>query len=429
MTSTVRVRFAPSPTGYLHIGGARTALFNYFFARHNKGKFILRIEDTDKQRSEKKYLDAILEDLHWLGIHWDEDPYFQSQRFSIYQEYAEKLLAADKAYREEEAIIFKMPAEKLKINDLIHGEIEFDTSLLKDLVIIKSDASPTYNFACALDDALMEISHIIRGDDHISNTPKQIALYQALGLKLPVFAHIPLIVDKERKRLSKRAGAQPAGYYREQGYFAPALLNYLSLLGWSPKNDREVVSEKEIIEQFRLEDVNKTAAAFDSEKLSWMNGQYIKELGVAKLTDMLIPLIEKAGYRYEDRKWLQDVVKLFQERIKTLNDFVDSARFFFVKELTYEAKAKEKYLAQEGVKENFRALIDEFEKLGQFDIQAIETAMRSLAERLGVKAAKLIHPARVALTGTAVSPPLFETIMLLGKETTLERLNQAIQKI
>lgn len=423
----VRVRFAPSPTGYLHIGGARTALFNYFFARHNKGKFILRIEDTDKQRSEKKYLDAILEDLHWLGIHWDEEPYFQSQRFSIYREYAEKLLEKGKAYREEGAIIFKMPAGKIKIDDLIHGEIEFDTSLLKDLVIIKSDASPTYNFACAIDDALMEITHIIRGDDHISNTPKQVILCQALGFKLPVFTHIPLIVDKLRKRLSKRTGAEPVGYYRDEGYFPYALLNYLSLLGWSPKNDRELISEKEIIERFRLEDINKTAAAFDNEKLSWMNGQYIKELDIGQLTDLLLPLLTKKGYKYSHRKWLQDVVKLFQERIRTLNDFTEFARFFFVKELDYEPKAKKKYLEREEAKENLGRLIDEFKKLEKFDALAIENCMRSLAERLGIKAAKLIHPARVALTGTAVSPPLFETIVLLGKETTLERLNQAIQ--
>ncbi len=423
----VRVRFAPSPTGFLHIGGARTALFNYFFARHNKGKFILRIEDTDKQRSEKEYLDAILEDLRWLGIQWDEGPYFQSQRLSFYQSYAQRLLDEGKAYRQEKAIIFKMPAEKLKINDLIHGEIEFDASLFKDLVIMKSDGTATYNFACAIDDALMEITHIIRGDDHISNTPKQIALYQALKLKLPLFVHSPLIVDRERKRLSKRAGAEPVGYYRKEGYFSAALLNYLSLLGWSPGENKEIISEQEIIEQFCLEDVNKTAAAFDPEKLTWMNGRYIKKLNPARLTELILPLLAKEGYKYSDRTWLEGVVKLFQERIKTLNDFINSARFFFVKELTYETKAKEKYLEREGTGENLKYLISEFEKLKKFDVPAIEASMRGLAERLGVKAAKLIHPARVALTGTAVSPPLFETIALLGKETTIERLNQAIK--
>lgn len=425
----VRVRFAPSPTGYLHIGGARTALFNYFFARHNKGKFILRIEDTDKERSKKEYLDAILQDLRWLGIQWDEGPYFQSQRFQIYQDYAKGLVDEGVAYYEGEAVIFKIPHQKVKIDDIIHGEIEFDTSLLKDLVIMKSDGTPTYNFACTLDDALMEITHIIRGDDHISNTPKQIVLYQALKLKLPVFAHIPLIVDKERKRLSKRADAQPVGYYRNEGYFATALLNYLSLLGWSPGKDREVISQQEIIEQFRLEDVNKTAAAYDGEKLTWMNGQYIKELDIAELTDLLLPLLEKEGYKYSDRKWLEGVVKLFQERIRTLNDFIDSARFFFVKDISYEPKARQKHLDKEGTKEDLQRLIDEFEKLEPFDMQTIESCMRSLAENLGIKAAKLIHPARVALTGTAVSPPLFETIVLLGKERTIERLKEAAQKI
>ncbi len=423
----VRVRFAPSPTGYLHIGGARTALFNYFFARHNKGKFILRVEDTDKERSKKEYLDAILEDLKWLGIDWDDGPYFQSERFQIYQEYAKKLVDEGLTYYDGKAIILKMPQEKIKIDDVIHGEIEFDTSVLKDLVIIKSDSTPTYNFACVIDDALMEITHIIRGDDHISNTPKQIVLYQALGLKPPVFVHIPLILDKERKRLSKRTGAKPVGYYREKGYFASALLNYLALLGWSPGENKEVVSKKEIIDRFRLEDVNKAAAAFNSDKLSWINAQYIKRLSIPRLTEMLIPLITKAGYKYSDRNWLEGVVKLLQERIKTLNEFLTSARFFFEEDITYDEKSEQRHLRKEGTKENLQHLVSEFEKLNKFDAQSIETCMRSLAERLDIKAAKLIHPARVALTGTAVSPPLFETILLLGEEKTITRLNRAIK--
>ncbi|MFH1247665.1 MAG: glutamate--tRNA ligase family protein [Candidatus Omnitrophota bacterium] len=292
----VRVRFAPSPTGYLHIGGSRTALFNWIYACNQKGKFVLRIEDTDKLRSETKYLDEILDSLKWLGLEWDEI-YYQSKRFDLYREYAQKLLEQGLAYTEklsldsDEAIIYKVTPQKIKIRDLIRGEIEFDASEIKDQVLIKSDGTPTYNFACVLDDALMKITHVIRGDDHISNTPKQILLYQALGFALPEFAHLPLILAKEGGRLSKRKGATAISEFRQMGYLPEALVNHLLLLGWAPGPDRQIIPIEEAIGLFDIKHVNKTAAVLDLDKLDWMNNQYIKNADAEKIADLVIPLL------------------------------------------------------------------------------------------------------------------------------------------
>ena len=289
MSSNVKVRFAPSPTGYLHIGGARTALFNWLFARHNKGIFLLRIEDTDQQRSTEEATHAILDSMKWLGLDWDEGPHFQSQRLSIYKQYAEKLVAHGKAFYDTDeegrkAIRFKMQDGVTEINDLIHGAITFDASLIEDFVILKADGFPTYNFACVVDDAEMGITHIIRGDDHISNTPKQIALYNAFGFKMPEFAHIPMILGEDGSRLSKRHGATSVTEYRDKGYLPHALVNFLALLGWSPGNDQEIISIQEMIEKFTLKRVNKTSAQFNNTKLDWMNGQYIKNTPIEHLT-------------------------------------------------------------------------------------------------------------------------------------------------
>jgi len=274
----MRVRFAPSPTGYLHIGGARTCLFNWLYARAKGGSFVLRIEDTDQARSKKEYLEEILFSLKWLGLDWDE-LHYQSQRFDIYREVAKKLLDAGLAYKAEDgsgAVIFRMPQKSLEIDDMIHGKITFDTGLIKDQVLIKSDQSPTYNFACVVDDAAMQITHIIRGDDHISNTPKQVVLYEALGYPLPKFAHIPMILGAGGGRMSKRAGATAISEYRAMGFLSGALVNYLMLLGWSPGNNQEIIALKDAVAKFDIQDANKTAATFDMNKLLWLNSQYIK---------------------------------------------------------------------------------------------------------------------------------------------------------
>ncbi|MBL7132352.1 MAG: glutamate--tRNA ligase, partial [Candidatus Omnitrophica bacterium] len=319
----VKVRFAPSPTGYLHIGGARTALFNWLFAKSQKGEFILRIEDSDINRSQKKYLDEILESLKWLGLNWDE-LYYQSKRIDIYRDYANQILEKGNAYREGEAIIFKVPQKTIKIYDLIHGPIEFDSSTIKDQVLMKSDGTPTYNFACVVDDATLGITHIIRGDDHISNTPKQAVLYEVLEFNIPKFAHLPLIMGEDGGRLSKRTGATAIGEYRKLGYLPEALTNYFLLLGWSPGNNQEIVSIEKIINRFSIKKVNKTAAIFSIDKLNWINSQYIKKTDVERLVELLIPMLKEKNLIKEnfDRNWFLSVVKLFQGRINTLGDFL-----------------------------------------------------------------------------------------------------------
>lgn len=422
----IRVRFAPSPTGNLHIGGARTALFNWIYAKAKEGKFILRIEDTDSKRSQQQFVDEILNSLSWLGFGWDE-LYYQSQRFNLYKEYADKLLKSNKAYVEKseqgEAVIFKVQPQKVKINDLIRGVIEFDSSVIKDQVLIKSDGTPTYNFACVVDDSTMGITHIIRGDDHISNTPKQILLYEALGFSLPAFAHLPLIMGTEGGRLSKRTGATAVSEFRNMGYLSEALVNYLLLLSWSPGNNREVIDINEAIKIFDITSVNKTAATFDMDKLNWMNNQYLKTKDPEKLCDELTPLLKEKKYIGEafDKEYIVSLVKLFQARLPRLNDFVDWADFFFVKDIVIDPAAKEKYLSQDLSRE-FKLFVERLETLEVFDTTSVETCFRQLTGELGIQAKKLIHPIRVALTGKTIGPGLFEVIYYLGKERTKERL-------
>jgi len=429
-----RVRFAPSPTGNLHIGGGRTALFNWLYAQAESGKFILRIEDTDQARSKKEYLDEILYSLDWLGFKWDE-LYHQSQRLNLYREAAEKLLKEGKAYIEKsadnkEAIIFKVMPQKIKVHDLIRGAIQFDAQDIKDQVLIKSDGTPTYNFACVVDDAAMEISHVIRGDDHISNTPKQILLYEALGFSLPQFAHLPLIMGKEGGRLSKRTGATAISDYRKMGYLAQALVNYLLLLSWSPGQDREIIDIAEAIKLFDIKDVNKTAAAFDIEKLRWMNNQYLKNADTQKLADELIPLLADKKYIDPDnfdRNYLVSLVELFQGRLPTLNDFVDWADFFFLEDIPIDPSAAEKFLNKDLSRE-FRLFIEKLEALDNFDSVNIEAGFRELVKELKIEAKALIHPIRVALTGKTIGPGLFEVIHYLGKERAKKRLSKFIKK-
>jgi glutamyl-tRNA synthetase len=428
----IRVRFAPSPTGNLHIGGGRTALFNWLYARANNGKFVLRIEDTDQARSKKEYLDEILFSLNWLGFNWDE-VYYQSQRFTLYREQADKLLQAGLAYTEKsasgaEAVIFKVTPQKIKINDLIRKEIEFDAKDIKDQVLIKSDGTPTYNFACVVDDALMDITHVIRGDDHISNTPKQILLYQALGFRLPEFAHLPLILGQEGGRLSKRTGATAISQYRQMGYLPCALFNYLLLLSWSPGLNREIIEASEAVKLFKIQNVNKTAAAFDLDKLNWINNQYLKKGDPEKLTEQIIPLLTEQNYILKnnfDREYILSLVKLFQGRLNTLNDFPEWADFFFLKEPRMDHKAREKFLSSD-LSSEFKLFIERLEKLEDFNITNIEACFRQMVAELGIEARVLIHPIRVALTGKTIGPGLFEIIYYLGKERVKERLNKQI---
>lgn len=423
----IRVRFAPSPTGFLHIGGARTALFNWMYARAQGGQFILRIEDTDQVRSKQEYLEEILDSMKWLGLNWDEF-YKQSDRFDLYRKYAQQLVVEGKAYKEGEAVILKVPEKTIKMYDLIRDEISVDSSEIKDQVLMKSDGSPTYSFACVIDDALMEISCVIRGEDHISNTPKQILIYEALGFKIPKFAHLPLILDPEGGRMSKRAGATAVTEYRGMGFLPEAVVNYLMLLGWSPGNNQEVVPMAAALKNFSIKKINKAGAAFSMEKLTWINTQYIKNTETAKLTDMLTHVLKNAGYPPEnfDRAWLENLVGLFKPRMSTLLDFIDWAAFAFRDDFPVDAEARAQHLSADRSKE-FRLLAERLSGVADFNIKTAEEIFRDLVAQLGIKAGELVHPVRVALTGKSVGPGLFETMAILGKEKTVRRLSQAFK--
>ena len=433
---SVRVRFAPSPTGYLHIGGARTALFNWLFARANNGTFILRIEDTDKIRSSDEDVERILHSLKWLGLNWDEGPFFQSKRKEIYREYAQKLLDEGLAYYSDEqrgdykAIIFKIPHEKVVIKDIIHGDMEFDNSLIKDLVIFKSDGYPTYNFACVVDDALMGMTHIIRGDDHISNTPKQIPVYEALGFPVPTFAHVPLILGKDKSRLSKRHGATSVQSYHEEGFLPEAMVNFLSLLGWSPGDDREIMSLDELIGCFSLDRINSKNSVFDDDKLRWMNGNYIKELPFDNYKTKTLSFLKKdlPGLDKTDVN-VDYVLKIMQERLRVLKDISSQTEYFFNDHFKYDEKAVRKRLLKPGVEKTLTCLSDKLDKLDVFNEQTTEDATRAVVSELGISGGSIIHPTRVALTGLTAGPGLFEIMIVLGKTKTLARINRALNFI
>ena len=428
--SDVKVRFAPSPTGYLHIGSARTALFNWLFARHEGGKFYLRIEDTDKERSKQEFLDEIVSSLKLLGMDWDGELVFQSKRTAYYREMSQRLIDKGLAYKEGEAILFKVPKTgKVGFEDLLHGRIEYDldqhTSLAEDLVIFKSDGSPTYNFAVVCDDADMGITHVIRGDDHINNTPKQLPVYEALGFKPPIFCHIPLILGSDRSRMSKRHGATSIREYLDAGYLPEAVVNYLTLLGWSPGNNEEILPAAEIVKRFDLKRVLKTGAVFGQDKLEWVNGQYIKKYPIPALTDHLIPFLKKRGYDVFDRVWLERLVLLFQERLFVLSQFPDLAQFFFEDKVEYDAAATEEFKKDPRLKNAFLKYAELLESLPEFETKIIEEKSRALMKELGLTGKEFIHPCRVALTGRTVSPGFFDTVSLLGKKKTSERLKKA----
>jgi glutamyl-tRNA synthetase len=427
----VRVRFAPSPTGFLHIGSARSAFFNWLFARHEKGKFLLRIEDTDRVRSKDEFLDEILTSLKWLGMDWDEEPVYQSRRIDIYRKAAEKLIKEDKAYKDGDAVRFRMPKKKIKIDDIARGGIEFDSEVLKDEVLIKSDGFPTYNFACVVDDADMKITHVIRGDDHISNTPKQIAIYEALGYKIPKFAHIPLIMGPDGSRLSKRHGATSIMEYKNQGYLPEALVNFLALMGWSPGDDREILSKENLIKEFSLEKVNKTSAIFGIDKLNWLNGQYIKDKDSKELLELLLPFLKDKKIIDEsfDRGKLLHLIELFKVRMRTLTDFADHVKVFYAEEIDFDEKGVKKHLKKEGSGELLTKWRDRLSSLDDFKKNILEENCRTLADELKIKPARLIHSTRVAISGRTTGAGLFETMEVMGKDAVLKRLDHAIKNI
>jgi glutamyl-tRNA synthetase len=421
----VRVRFAPSPTGFLHLGSARTALFNWLYARHTGGKFLLRVEDTDVVRSDARFLDEILRDLRWLGLDWDGEPIFQSRRFPLYREKAESLIALGWAYREGDAIIFRVSSGRtIEVHDLIHGPISVQTDDIKDQVLLKSDGSPSYNFACVVDDAELAITHILRGDDHISNTPKQILFYEALGLRPPQFGHMPLILGPDGAKLSKRHGGVSVEEYRNEGYLPEALVNHLILLGWFPGEEHEVLTLEEAVKLFDIAQMGAVQAKFDIQKLRWLNAAHIMH----KKTEDLLPLIKDhlvaAGVDFSgvDDSFLLKLIDLYKIRLKTLREFVEKTDCFFRDDFSVEEDGKRKHLDKPENIDNLKVLADRLEGLDEFNPAAIEAVFRNLAEERGLKAAQLIHPARMAVSGKTSGAGLFEMMELLGKAKVLKRL-------
>jgi glutamyl-tRNA synthetase len=479
MNDAVRVRFAPSPTGFLHVGGARTALFNWLWARHVGGTFILRIEDTDLERSTDEMIAAILEGLDWLGIDWDEGPYYQSRNVDHHREAAEAMIAAGHAYPcfctveelaaerqsaierkesyvysgrcraldpadaarrraagEPHTIRFKVPAGETRWDDVVHGQTGVDNASIGDFIVLRSDGAPVYNLAVTVDDRDMRVTHVIRGDDHISNTPKQILIYRALGAPEPTFAHVPLILGPDKSKLSKRHGAVAVTAYREQGYLADAFVNFLALLGWSPGDDREVLTRQELVEAFTLERITGKSAVFDVQKLEWLNGQHLTRMSGHEVAELALQWLVEAGLVTEDearskRAWLDDMVGLVKTRSRTLVDLVEQARPFFPGPVTYQPDAVEKFWKELGEASRALELMAEF-VAGEEPFEgpeAMERRLRALAEERGIPAGKVMQATRVAITGARVSPGIFETMAMMEKPIVTERLAAAIEHL
>jgi glutamyl-tRNA synthetase len=458
----VRVRFPPSPSGHLHVGSARTALFNWLFARHHGGAFVLRIEDTDRSRSTEESIDSILEAMRWLGLDWDEGPpapgYRQTERLDIYAAHARRLLAAGRAYYcacgpeqleaeraaaqarketfrysgrcrdrglTEGALRLRVPDEgETVVHDLLRGPVTFAHSQLDDWILVRTDGVPTYNFCVVVDDVTMAISHVIRGDDHLSNTPKQVLCYEALGYALPEFAHIPMITGADRSRLSKRHGATSVQAFRDAGVLPMAMVNYLARLGWS-HGDQEIFTRDELVEHFDLKHVGSAAAVFDATKLEWLNQEWIKRMPGAELAAATVPFLERAGIAPPaDRQWLARVVESLRERARTLVEMVEMARFYFERPATWEPAAVPKLFTAEG-KQRLAILIRRLDGQDGFDAASLELVYRGLAAELGLKLVDLAQLTRLAVTGRTASPPIFEVLAVLGKPETLARLRAA----
>jgi glutamyl-tRNA synthetase len=472
---STRVRYAPSPTGTLHVGGAHTVLFNLLFARRTGGRFILRFEDTDRTRSSEASERAICEGLRWLGLQWDEGvdiggpygPYRQTERLPLYQEAAARLLRAGAAYecfctpeeleaRREEArregrppkydgrcrdlseaqritlraqgrtpaLRLRLPAPgKLVVHDLIYGDVEFDTAELDDFVIVKSDGLPAYNFGVVVDDTAMAITHVIRGDEHLSNTPKQLLIYRALGYDLPVFAHVPMILGRDRHKLSKRHGATSVDEFRDRGFLPEALVNYLALLGWSDPDGREILSFDDMAQAFSLDRVSKSAAVYDEEKMTWMNAQHMRLLPPAELCARAASWLDAAGlpWRQADPAWLASVITAVVERVRTLAELPDAIGYFFAPPRALDPDGVRRHM-RESTPELLRAAASRIEALPAFSAGAAEAAYRALAEERGIKPAEIIHPTRLVLTGRTVGPSLFLVLELLGRDESCRRL-------
>jgi glutamyl-tRNA synthetase len=465
-TSNVRVRFAPSPTGALHIGGVRTALFNWLFARHHNGTFILRIEDTDQTRSTEESIQIILDGMKWLGLDWDEGPFRQTDRIAIYQEHVERLLRAGKAYycyctpeeleaRRKEALAAGKPPKydrkcrslsapvpgrtpavrflssdegQTVVRDLIRGAVTFENQQLDDLIIRRSDGLPTYNFAVVVDDVTMKISHVIRGDDHLNNTPRQIQLYQALGYEPPEFAHLPMILGPDKTKLSKRHGATAVTEYIDLGYLPEALVNYLARLGWS-HGDQEIFSRQELREKFSFENVGKAPSVFNPEKLLWLNHHYIQQAEPGRLAGLMLDLLKKDGIitggREPDIEWMKKLVKILTERSHTLVEMKTAAIPFIVDEITMDEKAKAKHLTPDAAL-LLSELAGRLKTVDPFTHAELENIFNAIVTEKGLKLGKLAQPVRVALTGGTVSPGIFEVIEVMGKEKTIKRIEAAI---
>ncbi|HEX5646070.1 MAG TPA: glutamate--tRNA ligase [Nitrospira sp.] len=464
----VRVRFAPSPTGFLHIGGVRTALFNWLFARQQHGNFILRIEDTDQSRSTDESIHAIIEGMRWVGLDWDEGPFRQTERMDLYRSHALKLLEQGQAYwcvckaeelearrKEAEAkglsprydgrcrhrgittptgdaaLRFKAPQEgQTVVDDLIKGRIVFDNTVLDDLIILRSNGYPTYNFSVVIDDALMQITHVVRGDDHLTNTPRQVSIFQALGFPIPRFGHLPMILGSDKTRLSKRHGATSIMAYKDMGYLPEAMVNYLVRLGWS-HGDQELFSRQELIDKFSWKHVQTSAAVFNPDKLLWMNAEYIKTSPPGQVAEALAPLLEQAGLGDEARnvtaEWLAQLVMLVKERTKTLVEMVEWVKPYFGQAVTYDEEAARKFLTP-AMAPILQKLLARFEAFPDYSKPTWEESFKKLVEEEGIKMGQLAQPVRVALTGRTASPGLFEVMEVLGRERTLIRLRQGIER-
>jgi glutamyl-tRNA synthetase len=422
---SVRVRFAPSPTGYLHVGGARTALLNWLFARHERGTFLLRVEDTDKARSTDEHTQVILDGLSWLGLDWDEPPVFQGARVQRHQEAADKLLAEGKAYVEEGAIRLRVPPGEIAWEDAVHGRISFQGEDIKDFVILRSDRSPLYNFAVVVDDIDMQITHVLRGDDHISNTPKQVVVYRALGAALPTFGHVPMINGPDGKKLSKRHGATAVGDYQHQGILPAAMRNFLALLGWSPGGDREIMTQQEMIDLFSLSGIQSKAAIFDTTKLEWMNGQYLSLAGAEDLFALVQPQLEQLGLGRSRDAVLKAIAAVKTRSRTTLDVAKQVAVRLDPKFVTLDDKATKEIAKDAEAYRSALAASLEVLRATEWTPAALEQTLRALAERRGVAAGKIFQPIRIALTGGTVSEPVNELLYVVGKDAALNRLAMA----
>jgi len=464
----VRVRFAPSPTGFLHIGGVRTALFNWLFARQQKGVFVLRIEDTDQDRSTDESIQAIIEGMKWVGLDWDEGPFRQTGRMEIYRSHALALQDNGQAYwcvckaeelearrKEAEAkglsprydgrcrtlgmtnppgdaaLRFKAPQEgQIVVDDLIKGKITFDNTAADDLIILRSNGYPTYNFSVVVDDALMNITHVIRGDDHLTNTPRQIPIFQALGFPVPQFGHLPMILGSDKSRLSKRHGATSIMAYKDMGYLPEAMVNYLVRLGWS-HGDQELFTRQELIDKFSWKNVQSSPAVFNPEKLLWINAEYIKTSPSSQVAQALAPLLEQAGLHEQVKavspEWLAQLVVLVKERAKTLVEMVEWVRPYFGESVVLEEEAAKKFLTP-AIAPVLGKLLARFESLPAFSKQVWEESFKKFVEEEGIKMGQIAQPVRVALTGRTASPGLFEVMEVLGRDRTLLRLRQGLER-